>query len=73
MAPTLATRWFIHAKTLEFDERLQQFYLLAIHHLSDWVNLEAKMVTYFIGQATHYLTFIGILENTLQTPLDGLQ
>jgi hypothetical protein len=35
MAPTSATKWFIHTKTLEFYEELQQYNLPAIHHLSD--------------------------------------
>jgi hypothetical protein len=35
MTPISATRWFIHAKTLEFDEELQQYNLPVVHHLND--------------------------------------
>jgi hypothetical protein len=35
MAPTLVTKWFIHAKILEFYKGLQQCNLLAIYRLSD--------------------------------------
>jgi hypothetical protein len=36
MVPTLATKWFIHAKTQEFDEGLQQYNLLVVYRLSNW-------------------------------------
>jgi hypothetical protein len=35
MAPTSATRWFIHAKTQEFEEELQQYNFPAIPCLND--------------------------------------
>jgi hypothetical protein len=35
MASILVPRWFIHAKNQEFDEGLQQYNLLVVHHLSD--------------------------------------
>ena len=35
MAPTSATRWFIHATTIEFYEELQQYNLSVIQDLSD--------------------------------------
>ena len=42
MAPTLATKWFTHAKTLECDEALRQNNWSFVRHLSDWMDLEAK-------------------------------
>jgi hypothetical protein len=35
MALTSVTKWFIHAKILEFYEGLQQYNMPAIHRLSD--------------------------------------
>jgi hypothetical protein len=62
MASISAIKWFIRAKNLEFYEGLQQYNLSAVYCLNNWVALKPKTMTYFIGQAAHYLTFIGVLE-----------
>ena len=41
-APTSTIRWLKYAKTLEFDNTLQQYSLSFIFHLSDWIGFEAK-------------------------------
>ena len=67
MIPILATKRFIHSKILEFYEGLQQWNLPAIHCLIVLESaLKPKIVTDFIGQAAHYLTFIGVLETSFK-------
>jgi hypothetical protein len=60
MAPTSATKWFKHIKTLECDEALRRYNSPSVrNHMIEW-TLKPKTVAYIIREASHHVACISI-------------